>query len=233
MINQLLFIEDDAAIGEMVAAHLTKEGFAVRVSRDGEEGIRQLRSASYDMLLLDWMLPGGIDGMEVLRLLRETSTMPVLILSAKDSDVDKALGLGLGADDYLAKPFSLIELTARIKAALRRANKYAAIEHAEEPGVLQAGELLMRTEDRSVTKSGEEIKLTAKEYEILQLFLSHPKRAYTKEQIYRLVWQDDYYGDVNAIQVHISRLRDKIEDDPANPRYVKTVWGIGYKLGDA
>jgi DNA-binding response OmpR family regulator len=232
MTTQLLFIEDDASIGEMVAAHLAKEGFAVQIARDGESGVRLLRSDAYDMLLLDWMLP-GMDGMEVLRLLRETSTMPVLVLSAKDSDVDKALGLGFGADDYLAKPFSLIELTARIKAALRRANKYAALGQADEPNILQAGELIMRTEDRTVTKNGEEIKLTAKEYEILQLFLSHPKRAYTKEQIYRLVWQDDYYGDVNAIQVHISRLRDKIEDDPANPRYVKTVWGIGYKLGDA
>jgi len=234
MTNPLLFIEDDAAIGDMVQAHLKKEGFAVDVARDGEQGIRLLRDGSYDLLLLDWMLP-GMDGMEVLRRLRETSTMPVLVLSAKDGEVDKAIGLGIGADDYMTKPFSLIELTARVKAALRRAHNYAAIGQKEEPEasvMLRAGELIMRTDERSVAKRGEEIRLTSKEYEILRLFLSHPKRAYSKEQIYRLVWQDDYYGDVNAIQVHISRLRDKIEDDPGNPRYVKTVWGIGYKLGE-
>ncbi|MNF95738.1 Alkaline phosphatase synthesis transcriptional regulatory protein SphR [compost metagenome] len=164
--------------------------------------------------------------------------MPVLILSAKDSDVEKALGLGFGADDYLAKPFSLIELSARVKAMLRRASQYASPPPTSpERTLLRVHELTLHPDEHLVTKNdtplnGAPLSLTAKELLILQLLMSHPKRAFSKEQIYNSVWNDAYYDDVNAIQVHISRLREKIEDDPANPRYIKTVWGIGYKMGD-
>ncbi|WNR44524.1 response regulator transcription factor [Paenibacillus roseipurpureus] len=232
MANSILLIEDDVAIAEMVRDHLKKDGLTVRHAPDGEAALRLFAEDSYDLILLDLMLP-GVDGMEVLRRVRSTSTVPVLILSAKDSDVEKALGLGFGADDYLAKPFSLIELSARVKAILRRATHYASTPAANvESPILHIHELTLYPEEHLVTKQGQPLNLTAKELLILKLLMSHPKRAFSKEQIYRSVWNDAYYDDVNAIQVHISRLREKIEDDPANPRYIKTVWGIGYKMGD-
>ncbi|OAS16676.1 response regulator transcription factor [Paenibacillus oryzisoli] len=232
MPNRILLVEDDPAIAEMVHNHLTKESLAVRHAPDGEAALRLFAEEAFDMILLDLMLP-GIDGMEVLRRVRSGSTVPVLILSAKDSDVEKALGLGFGADDYLAKPFSLIELSARVKAILRRVSQYASPSavHAEQ-SLLRIHELTLHPDEHLVTKNDTPLNLTAKELLILKLLMSHPKRAFSKEQIYRSVWNDAYYDDVNAIQVHISRLREKIEDDPAHPRYIKTVWGIGYKMGD-
>ncbi|SDW19932.1 response regulator transcription factor [Paenibacillus sp. CF384] len=233
MQSRLLLIEDDYAIADMVQRHLSKEGFVLSHAADGEAALRLLAQETYQLILLDLMLP-GVDGMEVLRYVRASSTVPVLILSAKDSDVDKALGLGFGADDYLAKPFSLIELTARVKAALRRASQYAgaATVTAPQQHVLRVHELTLHTEEHLAMKRDQPINLTAKELLILKLLMTYPKRAFSKEQIYRAVWNDDYLNDVNAIQVHISRLRDKIEDEPATPKYIKTVWGIGYKMGE-
>ena len=163
--------------------------------------------------------------------IRESSTVPIIIISAKDTDSDKTLGLGLGADDYITKPFSVTEVLARIKANIRRTTQYAAGTFMQQP-VLIKGALTMDLNAYSVKKAGREIELTAKEFEILKLLLQNPKKVYTKEQIYSLVWNDAYLGDENAVNVHISRLRTKIEDDPRNPRYIITVWGIGYKAGD-
>ncbi|MDF2671009.1 MAG: DNA-binding response regulator [Paenibacillus sp.] len=231
MQKNILVVEDDKSIAEMVQSHLTKEGFKVVHAADGAEALRLFSGQSFDLVLLDLMLP-ELDGMDVLRIVREKSFVPVLILSAKDSDVDKAIGLGFGADDYVTKPFSLIELSARVKAALRRASQYSQTVAAEEEGVIQIHELTLDIEHYQVSKNGLELKLTAKELQILKLMMTNPKRAFSKEQIYRAVWKDDYYGDENAINVHISRLREKIEDDPSKPQYIKTVWGIGYKLGE-
>jgi DNA-binding response OmpR family regulator len=231
MQKNILVVEDDKSIAEMVQSHLTKEGFKVVHAADGAEALRLFSGQSFDLVLLDLMLP-ELDGMDVLRIVREKSFVPVLILSAKDSDVDKAIGLGFGADDYVTKPFSLIELSARVKAALRRASQYSQTVAAEEEGVIQIHELTLDIEHYQVSKNGLELKLTAKELQILKLLMTNPKRAFSKEQIYRAVWKDDYYGDENAINVHISRLREKIEDDPSKPQYIKTVWGIGYKLGE-
>ena len=169
--------------------------------------------------------------MEVMGKIRESSTVPIIIISAKDTDSDKTLGLGLGADDYITKPFSVTEVLARIKANIRRTTQYAAGTSMQQP-VLIKGALTMDLNAYSVKKDGREIELTAKEFEILKLLLQNPKKVYTKEQIYSLVWNDAYLGDENAVNVHISRLRTKIEDDPRNPRYIITVWGIGYKAGD-
>ena len=163
--------------------------------------------------------------------IRESSTVPIIIISAKDTDSDKTLGLGLGADDYITKPFSVTEVLARIKANIRRTTQYASGTFMQQP-VLIKGALTMDLNAYSVKKAGREIELTAKEFEILKLLLQNPKKVYTKEQIYSLVWNDAYLGDENAVNVHISRLRTKIEDDPRNPRYIITVWGIGYKAGD-
>lgn len=151
--------------------------------------------------------------------------------ASKHTDSDKTLGLGLGADDYITKPFSVTEVLARIKANIRRNTQYAASTTEQQP-ILQTGNLIMKLNEYSVTKNGCKIELTSKEFEILKLLLQNPKKVYTKEQIYSLVWNDTYYGDANAVNVHISRLRNKIEDNPREPQYVITVWGIGYKLGE-
>ncbi|MGG4498782.1 response regulator transcription factor [Brevibacillus reuszeri] len=233
VINHSIFImEDDQAIVEMVETYLTKEGYAVTVAGDGDEGLRKFEQAQgrFDLLLVDLMMP-KIDGMEVIRRIRAYSHVPILIMSAKDSDIDKALGLGFGADDYIEKPFSMIELSARLKAIIRRATKYASVEtnFAPKHTILNMGDLRIDFDNYAVFKHEEPIKLTSKEFEILRLLAAHPNRVFTKAQIYAKVWNDDYYGDENVINVHMSRLRDKIEDKPSEPRYIKTLWGIGYK----
>ena len=181
-------------------------------------------------MLLDLMIP-KIDGMKVMNAIRKTSMVPIIIVSAKDTDSDKSLGLGMGADDYVTKPFSVTEVSARIKANIRRSTLYAA-GTAGEDTVIKAGGLEIHTDDYTVLKNGRHIELTAKEFEILKLLMKNPKKVYTKEQIYSSVWNDVYFGDENAVNVHISRLRNKIEDHPRSPKYIVTVWGIGYKLGE-
>lgn len=176
------------------------------------------------------MIP-KISGMDVIQRIRKKSTVPIIIVSAKDTDVDKTLGLGLGADDYITKPFSMTEVLARIKANIRRSTQYSKSEEPRNE-TLAVGDLIMNLSEYTVTKRNEQIFLTAKEYEILKLLLLNPKKVYTKAQIYSLIWKDVYMGDENAVNVHISRLRNKIEDNPRTPKYVVTVWGIGYKLGD-
>ena len=231
---RLLLVEDDREISTMLQDFLRSEGFLVEIAPDGETALAHFEKASFDLILLDLMLPGR-SGMEVLRAIRRSgSTVPVIILSAKDSDSDITLGLGLGADDYVTKPFSVTQVLARIKANLRRATLWSAEGRQEEaaPPVLRAGDLEMDCAAHSMRKKGIPIDLTAKEYAILQLLLAHPNRVYTKAQLYSAVWEDAYLGDENAVNVHISRLRAKVEDDPRQPRYVCTVWGIGYKLGD-
>jgi len=227
----LLLVEDDRSIGEMVSSYLSKEGYRITHAADGEEAVRLFRLNDYDLVLLDLMLP-KLNGMDFLRIIRERSRVPVLILSAKDSDVDKALGLGFGADDYIAKPFSMIELAARVKAAIRRATEYSGSDFGGRSSLVHLHELTIDLDNFGLTKRGREIKLTSKEWSILKLFVTNPKRVFTKEQIFRSVWGDDYYGDENIINVHMSRLREKIEDTPSSPQYMKTIWGIGYKLGE-
>ena len=231
MQHRILLVEDDLAINDMVKGQFIKEGFEVVSAFDGEEALELFANDMFDLILLDLMLP-KLDGMEFLKIIREKSMIPVLIMSAKDGDLDKALGLGFGADDYIAKPFSMIELTARVKAAIRRATHYSQTGQKQEKKVLTVGEITLDLDNFLAQKSGKEIKLTAKEFHILKLFISHPSRVYTKAQIYSLIWEDEYYGDENVINVHMRRLREKIEDDPSKPQYIKTLWGIGYKLGE-
>lgn len=233
---RILLVEDDREISEMLKSFLKSEQFEVVTAYDGEQACGEFQADAYSLVLLDLMIPKK-SGMEVLRAIREKSTVPVIIISAKDTDSDKTLGLGLGADDYVTKPFSLVEVLARVKANIRRTTSYAAnaVEmemEAEAAAVIRRGALALNLNDYSVSKDGRRMELTAKEFEILKLFMQHPKRVYTKEQIYSLVWKDAYVGDENAVNVHMSRLRSKIEDDPRKPRYIVTVWGIGYKLGD-
>lgn len=231
MNNKILIIEDDKAISEMVRNYLTKDGFLVEAAFDGEEGVTKFLKGDFDMIILDIMMP-KLDGMEVLKIIREKSLVPVLIMSAKDTDVDKALGLGFGADDYIAKPFSMIELSARIKASIRRATKYSNTIEKEETKIIKLGNLTIDLDNFLVSKNNDDIQLTSKEFDILKLFIQNPSRVFTKSQIYSFIWGEEYYGDENVINVHMRRIREKIEDDPSNPQYIKTLWGIGYKLGD-
>lgn len=227
---KILLVEDDMEISAMLKSFLMTENYEVITASDGESACEKFFSDDFSLVLLDLMIPKR-NGMEVMEKIRESSTVPIIIISAKDTDSDKTLGLGLGADDYITKPFSVTEVLARIKANIRRTTQYASGTSMQQP-VLIKGALTMDLNAYSVKKGGREIELTAKEFEILKLLLKNPKKVYTKEQIYSHVWNDAYLGDENAVNVHISRLRTKIEDDPRNPRYIITVWGIGYKAGD-
>lgn len=227
---KILLIEDDVEISTMLKNFLVTENFEVVTAYDGQTACEKFFSDNYSLVLLDLMIP-KISGMEVMSKIRERNTVPIIIISAKDTDSDKTLGLGLGADDYITKPFSVTEVLARIKANIRRNTQYA-IGATNQENIISVGNLVMNTNDYTVQKDGEKIDLTVKEFEILRLLLQNPKKVYTKEQLYSLVWNDVYYGDENAVNVHISRLRNKIEDNPRTPQYIITVWGIGYKLGE-
>lgn len=224
----ILVIEDDKQICEMVKKTLIKEGYRVNTAFNGEDGLREFRSKAYDLVILDVMMP-KLNGLEVLKEIRVKNNIPIIMLSAKDSDVDKAVGLGLGADDYLAKPFSLIELVARVQASIRRATKYSAIGKTTI-NVVEIGDIVINLSNYEIRKNGEEIKLTVKEFDILKLFVTNPNIVFTKNKIYENVWKEEAFGDENIINVHIRHLREKIEDDPASPKIIKTVWGIGYKF---
>ncbi|PEA56767.1 DNA-binding response regulator [Bacillus pseudomycoides] len=228
MQHKILLVEDDISIQEMVNGYLTKEGFVVAVASDGEEGLAKFSQDQFDLVILDIMMP-KIDGLEVMNRIRKKSSVPILIMSAKDTDLDKALGLGLGADDYICKPFSMIELSARVKAGIRRSTTYSAPQQKQDDMIV-IGNLKMDTANFIVQKNDETIKLTSKEFELLKLFATNQNRVFTKAQIYSLIWNEEYYGDENVINVHMRRLREKIEDDPSQPQYIKTLWGIGYKL---
>lgn len=230
MQKHILLVEDDESIREMVEKYLRMEGFNITSASNGEEAVQKYLNTSFDLMILDIMMP-KLDGLEVLKIIREKSALPILIMSAKDSDIDKAVGLGLGADDYIAKPFSMLELSARVKAAIRRATTYSNQVEAKQDMIV-IGDLTIDIMNFSVMKKQQTVKLTSKEFAILKLFVTNRKRVFTKQQIYQLIWNDAYYGDENIINVHMSRLREKIEDDPSNPQYIKTLWGIGYKLED-
>lgn len=227
-----MIIEDDQAISKLVSDSLTREGYLITTVFDGEEALDVLtREKDFDLLLLDLMLP-KVDGLECLRAIRLNSIVPILIMSAKGDDVDKALGLGMGADDYISKPFSMIELIARIKALIRRTINYSTEISNTKETIIKIGDLVVDMEGYTVKKNGVNLKLTATEFNILNLLIKKPKQVYTKEQLYNLVWQAEYVQDMNVINVHIRRLREKIEDDPSNPKYIQTLWGIGYRLGE-
>lgn len=233
MKGRILAVDDEAEILEVVRMNLEAEGYSVDTAPDGEAAVALFDPAVHVMAVLDIMLP-GIDGYEVARQIRTASDAPIMMLSARDSDVDKAVGLGIGADDYLTKPFSPLELVARVKAHLRR---YAASRRSagEEPAdtedeVIVAGPVRIDTAAYAVTVDGNPVELTATEFEILRLMAAHPGRVYTKAQIYQLVWDEEFGGDYSTVQVHVRRLRTKIEEDPSDPKIIGTVWGIGYRF---
>ena len=226
----ILIIEDDTELHTMVKDYLVSEGFETESAFNGQEACELADKNQYELVLLDIMMP-QMDGLTVMKKIRTNSVVPIIIMSAKDSDSDKAFGLGLGADDYITKPFSLTELVARIKAHIRRVNQYSVGENEKKGKNISVGDLVLNQEMHLLEKRGQYIELTAKEFEALKLFMTNPKKVYTKAQLYTLVWGEDYFGDENVVNVLISRLRSKLEDNPKKPQYIATVWGIGYKLG--
>ena len=230
LMHKILVVEDDLEINRLVSEHLSREGYEVDRAFNGLEAFQRLSSGDFQMVILDVMMPVA-DGYEVLQKIRTMGNIPVLILSAKCGESDKIIGLGLGADDYMTKPFSMGELTARVKAQLRRYIKFSAETEADKKAlVIKHLDIEMDMDSFEVKAGGRLIALTAKEFEILKLFMQNPRKVFTKTQLFRSVWGENYLNDENTVMVHIRRLREKIEQDPSNPRYIQTVWGIGYKL---
>lgn len=227
----ILVVEDDLEINKLINEHLSKQGYTVESVYDGEIAIDKINKEEYKLIILDLMLP-KVDGEEVLRRAREKANIPIIILSAKDSQFDKILGLGLGADDYMTKPFTLEELLARVKAQLRRYIYFSVDAKKEEEKVIVSGNLELNLETYELKKGNTIIAFTAKEFELLKLFMTNPNRVFTKAQLFNLVWGEEFIGDENTVMVHIRRLRTKIEEDSSNPVYIQTVWGIGYKFGE-
>lgn len=235
MPHEVLLIEDDRDIADLVALHLRDEGYEVDVHHDGSEGLAAARLHPYDLLVLDLMLP-GTDGLSICRELRSGERyLPILMLTAKSSELDRVLGLELGADDYLTKPFSIRELVARVKALLRRAEAMGAPEPkaSAQEQVLSCGEMQIDAGRRTVHIAGKAIDLTAKEFDLLYYFASHPGRVYSRIQLLDQVWGYGHEGYEHTVNSHINRLRGKIENDPANPHYILTVWGVGYKFAES
>lgn len=222
----ILLAEDEQDIRELLELHLIKESYTVFQAEDGLQALKIFNNEHIDLALLDVMMP-GIDGFKVLKKIRETSEIPIIFLTARSDDTDKILGLGLGADDYIVKPFSPMEVIARIGAQLRRYYKYT---NGHLNDTLIIGNLTLNKDSFTLLKSEKVIELNPKEYKILELLMENAGKVYTKKQLYEAVWEDPYYGDNNTIMVHISHIRDKIEDNPKSPKYLKTVRGIGYKF---
>ncbi len=229
MENKIILIEDDEEIREMITDYLSGE-FEVLSFYDGSAAIRTITSYDkYSLALIDLMLP-DVSGMEIVKVIRQTSNIPIIIITAKDNDTDKSLGLNLGADDYVVKPFSLIELAARIKANIRRARTYQVLP---SNSIVKIKDIEIDPQSHMVMQKGTPIELTPIEFEILYLLASHPGQAYSKERLYEIIWKEPYFGNENVLNTHINRLRLKLKNNAESTAfYIKTLWGIGYKMED-
>ena len=225
--DKILIIEDDVAIAEIERDYLELDGFAVEIAADGNVGLERGLSGEHSLILLDLMLP-GMDGFAICRALREQIDVPILMVTARQEDIDKIRGLGLGADDYIEKPFSPSVLVARVKAHLARYRRLTGSERTS--GAIQIGGIRLNEETHRVYVDGREVELTNKEYELLLFFMLNVDVVFSREQLYERIWGWDAMGDSATVAVHINRLRKKIEQDPANPRYIVSVWGAGYRF---
>jgi DNA-binding response OmpR family regulator len=230
MANRVLVVDDEKLIVKGLKFSLEQDGMEVESAYDGEEALEYAKSKEYDIILLDIMLP-KLDGMEVCQQIREFSNVPIIMLTAKGDDMDKILGLEYGADDYITKPFNILEVKARIKAILRRNSRKKA-EPVRSSNVT-AGDLKIDLDSRSLFIAGKEIYLTAKEFDLLELLILNPNKVYSRENLLNTVWGYDYPGDARTVDVHIRRLREKIEENPSEPKYVHTKWGKGYYFQNA
>ncbi len=230
--KSILIIEDNRELAQLLELHLRDLSFIVDIALDGVSGVAKAEADQYDLIILDLMLP-GLDGLEICKRLRSKSSyVPILMLTSKSSEMDRVIGLEIGADDYVTKPFSIMELMARVKAIIRRVDKMKNHETEEVPDNILAGDMEIDIEKRSVTLDGKPIDVTMKEFDLLLHFAQHPGRVYTRSQLLDLVWGYSHEGYEHTVNSHINRLRSKIEENPAQPRYILTVWGVGYKFAD-
>ena len=226
--KKILVVDDERPISDIIKFNLTKEGYEVVTAFDGREALEQFEVENPDLVILDLMLP-ELDGLEVAKEIRKTSHTPIIMLSAKDSEFDKVIGLEIGADDYVTKPFNILELKARIRALLRRSmNGNQAAQSRQRTPLLTVGDLSLDTEQRVALRDGKTIDLTAKEYDLIELLMRNPRRVYSRENLMNVVWGYTYAGDYRTVDVHIRRLREKLEENPAEPDHILTKWGVGY-----
>ena len=221
----ILVVDDEKPIIDILVYNLKKEGYNTLEATDGEMGINVALEARPDLILLDVMLP-KVDGLTVCNKVKQVYNVPILMISARDEEVDKIVGLELGADDYITKPFNILEVKARIKAIIRRTAKQE--KKADTAGRIQAGDMTIERDNRRVYIEGREINLTAKEFDVLELLATHPNQVYSREKLLTMVWGADYPGDARTVDVHIRRLREKVETNSSEPKYVHTKWGVGY-----
>ncbi|MCF0229383.1 MAG: response regulator transcription factor [Parasporobacterium sp.] len=222
--SKVLVVDDEKLIVKGIKFSLEQDGMEIECAYDGEEALNKVKAADFDIVLLDVMLP-KLDGFEVCKAIREFSNVPIIMLTAKDSDMDKILGLEYGADDYITKPFNILEVKARIRAMLRRSRRVSADSNSNQ---IVKGELKLDIDARRVMVKDEEVNLTAKEFDLLELLVNNPNKVYSREQLLSIVWGYEYPGDVRTVDVHVRRLREKIEENPKEPKYVNTKWGVGY-----
>ncbi|CAN2186009.1 OmpR Response regulators consisting of a CheY-like receiver domain and a winged-helix DNA-binding domain [Candidatus Nanopelagicaceae bacterium] len=226
--TKILIVEDEESFSEALSFLLTKEGFTVTVAENGRTALEVFKTEAFDLVLLDLMIP-EVSGTEVCRAIRTTSLVPIIMLTAKDSEIDKVVGLELGADDYVTKPYSSRELVARIKAVLRRGASDEG-KGSTQTGIISAGGIQIDIERHHVTNKGLQVSLPLKEFELLEFLMRNAGRVLTRGQLIDRVWGGDYYGDTKTLDVHIKRLRSKLEEDPANPQLIQTIRGLGYKF---
>lgn len=226
--SKILIIEDEVTIAELEKDYLELSGFEVEIESDGQKGLLKALAESFDMYILDLMLP-GIDGFEICRQIREAKNTPILMVSARKDDIDKIHGLGLGADDYITKPFSPSELVARVKAHLARYERLIG-SSVQENEIVEIRGIRIDKTARRVWVNGEEKSFTTKEYDLLVFLAQNPNHVFTKEELFREIWEMESVGDIATVTVHIKKIREKIEMDTAKPQYIETIWGVGYRF---
>ena len=226
--SKILIIEDENAIAELEKDYLELSSFEVEISNDGYEGLEKALSEDYDLIILDLMLP-NLDGFEICKQVREKKNTPIIMVSAKKDDIDKIRGLGLGADDYMTKPFSPSELVARVKAHLARYERLVNLA-VEENKVIEIRGIKIDTTARRIWVNGEEKSFTTKEFDLLTFLASHPNHVYTKDELFSEIWDMESIGDIATVTVHIKKIREKIEFDTSKPQYIETIWGVGYRF---
>lgn len=226
--NRILSVEDEETIADLEKDYLELSGFEVKVANDGEAGLKEALNGDYNLFILDLMLP-GVDGFEICRKIRDEKNTPIIMVSAKKDDIDKIRGLGLGADDYMTKPFSPSELVARVKAHLARYDRLTG-SAVSKNNVIEIRGLKIDTTARRVWINGEEKAFTTKEFDLLTFLAGHPNHVYTKEELFREIWDMESIGDIATVTVHIKKIREKVEMDTSNPQYIETIWGVGYRF---
>lgn len=223
---KILVVDDEKVLVKGIKFNLESEGYQVEVGYDGQAAVDLARGGAFDLIILDLMMP-RIDGLQACMRIREFSNVPIIILTAKGEDADKLMGFECGADDYITKPFNILEMKARIRALLRRAGM---VHQLTGGGRLSAGHILLDADERAAWKDGKPVELTAKEFDLMELLMRNPGRVYSRENLLNVVWGYEYAGDYRTVDVHVRRLREKLELDPANPEYILTKWGVGYYL---